>query len=51
MKIIHIADTHLGVAAFSRIDPDTGMNLREQQIYENFLVSIRQICKEKPSTQ
>ncbi|MDO9539570.1 MAG: exonuclease SbcCD subunit D [Methanocalculus sp.] len=48
MKIIHIADTHLGVAAFSRIDPDTGMNLREQQIYDNFLESIREICKEKP---
>ncbi len=48
MKIIHIADTHLGVAAFSRIDPESGMNLREKQIYDNFLASIDAICKEKP---
>ena len=27
MKIIHIADTHLGVAAFSRVDPETGMTV------------------------
>jgi DNA repair exonuclease SbcCD nuclease subunit len=28
MKLIHIADTHLGLAAFSRLDPKSGMNLR-----------------------
>lgn len=48
MKIIHIADTHLGVAAFSRVDPETGMNLRETQIYDNFLQSIEEICKKRP---
>ncbi len=48
MKIIHIADTHLGVAAFSRIDPETGMNLRETQVYQNFLGSIEEICKKRP---
>ena len=37
MKLIHIADTHLGLAAFSRLDPESGMNLREKQIYDNFL--------------
>jgi exonuclease SbcD len=30
MKLIHIADTHLGMAAFNRLDPESGMNLREK---------------------
>jgi len=48
MKLIHIADTHLGLAAFSRLDPESGMNLREKQIYDNFLSAIDVIVKQKP---
>jgi DNA repair exonuclease SbcCD nuclease subunit len=48
MKLIHIADTHLGLAAFSRLDPASGMNLREKQIYDNFLDTIEIILKQKP---
>lgn len=48
MKFIHIADTHLGLAAFNRLDPATGMNLREKQIYDNFLKAIDAIIAEKP---
>ena len=48
MKLIHIADTHLGLAAFSRLDPGSGMNLREKQIYENFLNAIDVIIRQKP---
>ena len=48
MKLVHIADTHLGLAAFSRLDPDSGMNLREKQIYDNFLTAIDVIIREKP---
>jgi exonuclease SbcD len=48
MRFIHIADTHLGLAAFSRIDPETGMNLRERLIYDNFLDSIDTIIRMKP---
>ena len=48
MKFIHIADTHLGLAAFSRLDPASGMNLREKQIYDNFLAGIDRIIAEKP---
>ena len=48
MKIIHIADTHLGLAAFNRLDPESGMNLREKLIYENFLSAIDHIVLEKP---
>ncbi len=48
MKLVHIADTHLGLSAFSRLDPDSGMNLREKQIYDNFLAAIDHIIREKP---
>jgi exonuclease SbcD len=48
MKLIHIADTHLGHAAFNRLDAESGMNLREKQIYDNFLSAIDQIIAEKP---
>lgn len=48
MKLIHIADTHLGLAAFSRLDPNTGMNLREKQIYDNFLRGINDIINARP---
>jgi len=48
MKLVHIADTHLGLAAFSRLDPESGMNLREKQIYDNFLRGINDIINQKP---
>jgi exonuclease SbcD len=48
MKLIHIADTHLGLAAFNRLDPETGMNLREKQVYDNFLKAIDEIIQQKP---
>ncbi|MGD0081440.1 MAG: DNA repair exonuclease [Methanoregula sp.] len=48
MTLIHIADTHLGLAAFNRLDPESGMNLREKQIYDNFLSAIDVIIQQKP---
>ncbi|MFA4850149.1 MAG: DNA repair exonuclease [Methanoregula sp.] len=48
MKLIHIADTHLGLAAFNRLDPESGMNLREKQVYDNFLAAIDEIIRQKP---
>jgi len=48
MHLIHIADTHLGLAAFNRLDPESGMNLREKQIYDNFLSAIEVIIQQKP---
>ena len=48
MKIVHIADTHLGLSAFNRVDPETGMNLREQIIYDNFLAAIDRIIGMHP---
>ena len=48
MHLIHIADTHLGLAAFNRLDPESGMNLREKQVYDNFLKTIDEIIQQKP---
>jgi DNA repair exonuclease SbcCD nuclease subunit len=48
MHFVHIADTHLGLAAFSKIDPESGMNLREKLVYENFLAGIDAIIRTKP---
>ena len=48
MKLIHNADTHLGLTQFSRLDPESGMNLREKQIYDNFLRGINDIINQKP---
>ena len=48
MKLVHIADTHLGLAAYSRLDPESGMNLREKQLYDNFLSGIDRIVQERP---
>jgi DNA repair exonuclease SbcCD nuclease subunit len=48
MRLIHIADTHLGLAAFNRLDPESGMNLREKQVFENFLKAIDEIINKKP---
>jgi len=48
MNLIHIADTHLGLSQFNRLDPESGLNLREKQIYENFLSSVDRIIAAKP---
>jgi exonuclease SbcD len=48
MHLIYIADTHLGLAAFNRLDPVSGMNLREKQIYDNFLSAKDAIIRKKP---
>jgi exonuclease SbcD len=48
MRIVHIADSHLGLSAFHRLDPETGMNLRETQIYHHFLGAIDRILALRP---
>ncbi|MEM0493561.1 MAG: DNA repair exonuclease [Candidatus Thermoplasmatota archaeon] len=47
MKILHVADTHLGYAAYRRTT-DEGVNQREQDIYDAFNGFIDQAIKEKP---
>jgi DNA repair protein SbcD/Mre11 len=48
MRLFHIADTHLGLSQFNRLDPASGMNLREKQIYDNFLSAIERVIAERP---
>ena len=48
MNLIHIADNHLGRAAFNLLDPESGMNLREKQVYDNFLLTTDSIIQQKP---
>ncbi len=47
MYLIHIADTHLGLAAFNRLDPESDLNLQEKQVYDNFPSAIDVIVKQK----
>ncbi len=47
MKIIHMADTHLGFQGFSKID-DTGRNLMEEHIYRDFNNAIDKVIELKP---
>ncbi len=34
MRLLHVADTHLGYSEYGKIDPRTGLNQREQDFYE-----------------
>lgn len=36
MRLVHFSDTHLGFSEFSRIDPATGLNAREVDVYAAF---------------
>jgi DNA repair protein SbcD/Mre11 len=47
MKIIHLADSHLGFSAYNRVD-SKGNNLREEKIYKGFEMAIDKIIKEDP---
>ncbi|MGA2913258.1 MAG: hypothetical protein ABSE07_07050 [Methanoregula sp.] len=47
MNLIPITSTP---AAFNRLDPVSGMNLREKHVYDNFLSAIDVIIKEKSDT-
>ena len=47
MKIIHIADTHLGYSAYRKITKE-GINQRELDIYDSFKRCIDYILESKP---
>lgn len=48
MRIIHFADTHLGFAEYTKIDPETGINLREADTYRAFSKVVDYIRKNSP---
>jgi DNA repair exonuclease SbcCD nuclease subunit len=49
MRFIHFADTHLGYSDYSKIDPRTGVNRREQDFYDAWQRVIEAIVAEKPN--
>jgi DNA repair exonuclease SbcCD nuclease subunit len=48
MRFIHFADTHLGFSDYSKIDPASGANRREQDFYDAWWRVINAIVAEKP---
>ena len=48
MRIFHLADTHLGYMNYKRVDPETGINQREQDVYIAFRKMIDVALEEIP---
>lgn len=48
MRLIHFSDTHLGFSESSKVDPATGINVREQDAYAAFNVVIAEAIRRKP---
>jgi DNA repair exonuclease SbcCD nuclease subunit len=48
MRVIHVSDTHLGYGDFYRADPHTGINQREQDVYDAFAQVIAAIRENPP---
>lgn len=48
MKLIHFSDTHLGFSEYAKIDPETGLNLREADVYRGFSQVIDYIVEHQP---
>jgi len=48
MKLIHFSDTHLGYSEGTKIDTETGINLREADTYRAFSEVINHIAQIKP---
>jgi exonuclease SbcD len=47
MKIVHMADSHLGFSAYGRVDR-WGRNLREEMIYQGFNETVDRIIELRP---
>lgn len=47
MKIVHMADSHLGYTSYSRVDKN-GLNLVEKMVYEGFEQALDRIIELKP---
>ncbi|MBI5500829.1 MAG: exonuclease SbcCD subunit D [Deltaproteobacteria bacterium] len=48
MRLIHFSDTHLGFAESAKVDPATGLNVREQDVYRAFSAVIDAALERKP---
>lgn len=48
MDIVHFSDTHLGFREFNRVDPETGINQREQDVYDAFTSLVDRVLTIDP---
>ena len=48
MKVVHISDTHLGYSAYSKVDEETGLNLREMDFYRAFERAVDRCLELRP---
>jgi len=48
MKIVHFSDTHLGYSDYGRFDSESGINKRENDVYDVFKEIVDYIIKTKP---
>ncbi|MHB2017171.1 MAG: metallophosphoesterase family protein [Candidatus Xenobia bacterium] len=48
MKIVHLSDTHLGLASGSRLHKPTGLNAREHDMLEAFTQAVNRILQIRP---
>ena len=48
MRIVHFSDTHLGFSEFNRVDPATGLNAREIDVYNAFENAVQTSIVLKP---
>lgn len=48
MEVVHLSDTHLGYREFHRTDPETGINQREQDVYDAFTTAMERILEIDP---
>jgi DNA repair exonuclease SbcCD nuclease subunit len=48
LKIFHLADTHLGFSAYTKLDPEAGLNQREVDINNAFKKFVDAAIDEKP---
>ncbi len=49
MRLLHFSDTHLGYQAFDVVHEQTGVNAREQDIYDAFERVIDRAVEERPA--
>ena len=51
MKILHFSDTHLGFSEYTRINPATGLNQREEDFYAAWDQVIEQFHTPRPTNR
>ena len=49
MRLVHFSDTHLGYSEYGKIDPESGINRREEDFYRIFRDITKYIIRTKPN--